>query len=191
MTNLTKKRTATLRKLAKEQDIVGADEMERKELIDALGNLPKADPEPEATPEPEKEEVEPKEEVEEKKEEEEVEEKDPEEVEGSPVNAGISEKRVPAGSKAEIMKAMLAKQPKVRILIPTEPKEKLGATESVILNGYRLNIMKGVYVEVPQQIAEVIMESQKQTLAAADELKRMESGAPMRIDGQAPSALDR
>jgi hypothetical protein len=36
----------------------------------------------------------------------------------------------------------------------------------VILNGYRLNIRKGDYVMVPQQVAQVIMESQQKTQEA-------------------------
>jgi hypothetical protein len=71
------------------------------------------------------------------------------------------------GSKAEIMKEALSKQPKVRILIPLMPDEKFGVTESVILNGYRLNITKGVYVNVPEQVAQVIvnkMEAERKIL---------------------------
>jgi len=82
--------------------------------------------------------------------------------------AGLKEGHIPVGSKAEIMKAALAVQPKVRILIPLMPDEKFGVTESVILNGYRLNITKGVYVDVPEQVANVIMakmEAERQVLA--------------------------
>lgn len=75
-------------------------------------------------------------------------------------------------SKAERMKEHLAKQPKVRIIIPLEPKEKLGATESVILNGYPFYIKKGVYVEVPQQVADVIMEARNETEAAMERAKQ-------------------
>jgi hypothetical protein len=81
------------------------------------------------------------------------------------VSEGIKESHVPVGSKAEAMREKLSKQPKVRILIPLG-NEKIGAVLSVILNGYRLNIMKGVYVDVPEQVANVIMKSQKQTVSA-------------------------
>jgi hypothetical protein len=74
--------------------------------------------------------------------------------------------------KAERMKEHLAKQPKVRIIIPLEPNEKPGGTESVILNGYPFFIKKGVYVEVPEQVADVIMESRKETDAAFERAKQ-------------------
>ena len=65
--------------------------------------------------------------------------------------------------KAERMRLHLEKQPKVAIMIPLTPGEVTGSTESVILNGHRLNIRKGEYVYVPEQVARVIMESQQQT----------------------------
>jgi hypothetical protein len=65
--------------------------------------------------------------------------------------------------KAAIMKARLDAQPKVPIMIPLSPGEVSGSTESVILNGHRVNIRKGEYVHVPEQVARVIMESQQQT----------------------------
>ena len=90
------------------------------------------------------------------------------------------------------MKAKLLKQPRVSIMIPLESKENFGATESVILNGYRLNIKKGVYVEVPKQVAEIVMDAQRQTRIAENELLKRQDGSPMRIDGNnIPEALQR
>lgn len=66
-------------------------------------------------------------------------------------------------TKAEIMKEALSKQPKVSIYIPLEKGESRNSVETVILNGYRLNIKKGEYVEVPKQIADIIKDSYKQT----------------------------
>jgi hypothetical protein len=67
-------------------------------------------------------------------------------------------------TKAERMKANLESQPKVRIMINLEGKEVRGkSVETVILNGYRLNIPKGVYVDVPQQVADVIANYQSAT----------------------------
>jgi len=71
-------------------------------------------------------------------------------------------------SKAEAMKRKLEAQPKIPIMIPLAPGETEGSTQSVILNGYRMNIRKGMYVHVPQQVAEVIMESQQQTRQAIE-----------------------
>jgi hypothetical protein len=70
--------------------------------------------------------------------------------------------------KAERMRQHLEKQPKVAIMIPLLPGEAEGSTESVILNGYRLNIRKGDMVMVPRQVAEVIMESQQKTREAIE-----------------------
>lgn len=94
---------------------------------------------------------------------------------------GLKEEHVPAGSKAERMKATLAAQPKVTVLIPLGSGEKKGVTESVILNGYRLNIKKGVYVPVPQQVAEVIRASNDQTVEAENHA--------LRLSGEGPKAL--
>ena len=187
MSDLTKLTTAKLRKLAEEQEIEGWEDMEKPDLIKALT------PEKE---EPEEEKVDlsklslkelqkvakakgvdvkgmkKKAEViaaiegggggieEGLGEEKEVEETPPE------LGAGVTGGRTPMGSKAAIMKAKLAKQKKVTILIPKDKDEKLGSTMSVILNGYRMNIVKGVYVEVPEQVARVVMKSQNQTIQA-------------------------
>jgi hypothetical protein len=70
--------------------------------------------------------------------------------------------------KAERMRLQLEKQPKVAILIPLGSGEVAGSTESVILNGHRVNIRKGEYVYVPEQVARVVMESQQQTAQAID-----------------------
>ena len=57
------------------------------------------------------------------------------------------------------MKSLLASQPKVRVLVPLETGEKLGEFLPVSINGYRLNVPKGVYVDVPQSVADIISES--------------------------------
>jgi len=67
------------------------------------------------------------------------------------------------GSKAEIIKAKLLAQPKVRILIPREKKESKTFLATVNLNGYRLDFPKQAYVDVPSQVADVLMQSQEQT----------------------------
>ena len=57
------------------------------------------------------------------------------------------------------MKALLDAQTKVRVLVPLESGEKLGEFLPVNINGYRLNVPKGVYVDVPQTVADIIAES--------------------------------
>ena len=71
-----------------------------------------------------------------------------------------------AGTKAERMKETLLKQPRVRILVPRASGEKKSIPLSVTLNGYRLDYPKNVYLDVPQQVADLIMDSQGQTEAA-------------------------
>ncbi|TRZ50993.1 MAG: hypothetical protein D4S01_05740, partial [Dehalococcoidia bacterium] len=158
-------KTAELRKMAEEKEIEGWEEMNKKDLLVALqggdqddtpSTSPKATQDDSEVPEPEA----PK-------------------VEGD----GIKESHVPVGSKAELMRDKLSKQPKVRILIPLGD-EKIGATFSVIINAYRLNIKKGVYVDVPQQVADIVMESQKQTVSATNnELNLDNPNHPKRKSG--------
>lgn len=71
-------------------------------------------------------------------------------------------------AKATRMKENLAKQPKVKVFVPLEGKEKKGTQLPVTLNGYRVNVPKGLYVEVPEQVGQVIMESLNQTQEATD-----------------------
>ncbi len=78
-------------------------------------------------------------------------------------------------SKAQRMKEHLAKQEKVPVFIPLEGKEKMGTFLPVTLNGYRLNVPKGVYVQVPKQVQEEIMNSLNQTQAALDNKYNMDN----------------
>lgn len=68
--------------------------------------------------------------------------------------------------KAGKMKAFLLSQPKVRIMIPVEGGTHPRVPASVTLNGYRLDLPRNTYINVPEQVAEVIMQSQKQTTEA-------------------------
>ncbi|MBI5402486.1 MAG: hypothetical protein HY959_03735 [Ignavibacteriae bacterium] len=91
----------------------------------------------------------------------------------APKEAVIESKIERPKTKIELMKEALAKQPKRSIMIPLEPNEKKGlAFETVQLNGYTYQLMKGVYVEVPEQIAQIIMDSQKQTMEALEAAQR-------------------
>jgi hypothetical protein len=76
-------------------------------------------------------------------------------------------------SKSEIMKRQLEKQPKVRMFVPLQGMEKAGTVHPVVMNGYRLNVPKGVYVDLPQQVADLLKNSFQQTEAA---------GAAFRLD---------
>lgn len=63
---------------------------------------------------------------------------------------------------AQKMKAHLDAQPKVSIMIPFEVGENRENAKKVKfhvnLNGYALDIPRGVYVDVPRQVAEIIKE---------------------------------
>lgn len=65
----------------------------------------------------------------------------------------------PDNEDAMRMMANLASQPKIRTRIPREPKEPIDAVASPILNGVRINILKGIAVELPQQVADLIEDS--------------------------------
>ena len=161
--------------MAKKQKIEGYEDLERKELLVAL-KPEKPGENPKKIEKPKKEEA-PK-----------APEEEPEEPE---LGDGITEGHFPAGSKAEIMRVHLAKQPKIRILIPVEGKEKPGMTVPVTINGYRLNIAKGVYVEVPEQVADMIMKSQKQTVEALNNpLNLSNPRHPRKQSGEGVGSLD-
>ena len=91
--------------------------------------------------------------------------------------------------KASAMRDRLLSQEQVSILIPLETGERVGVVEwrkdkegnpyqahlagnceKVQLNGYKYMIPKGIYTKVPRQIAEVISNSQQQTLEAGSHI---------------------
>jgi hypothetical protein len=92
-------------------------------------------------------------------------------------------------TKADRMARHLEKQPKVRVLIPLEPNEKVGVVKQVkvkgiiqyqhvsgavwskTFNGYRVVYPKGTYVDVPEQIADNIAKELDQTQRAGEHLK--------------------
>lgn len=65
-------------------------------------------------------------------------------------------------TKVERIKAHLASQPKVMIFIPFEqgenPEQAAKVQMVVNINGHQFNIPRGVGVEVPQQVAQMVME---------------------------------
>ena len=61
--------------------------------------------------------------------------------------------------EAAATKAKLDAQPKVAVMIPLDPGEKIGAYRSVSINGYRFEIKKNVMVKVPMAVAQIIMEA--------------------------------
>lgn len=79
----------------------------------------------------------------------------------------------PEGTKAKVMKEKLLSQEKIRVLIPKTPDEKGGdiVPQTVCLNGYRLDIPKGKYVDLPEQVARKINQSYEQTEKALDQFR--------------------
>lgn len=70
------------------------------------------------------------------------------------------------GSKAAEMKKKLLAQERVMMMVPREMGEDPSIKQSVTLNGYRLDLPKQTYIEVPRQVFEVLKESLNQTEAA-------------------------
>lgn len=94
----------------------------------------------------------------------------------------LGQAHVPVGSKAEIMRDKLAAEPKVRVLIPLSQGEKPGVTQSVILNGYRMHIRKGDYVEVPKTVAEVLEVKMKNKMLVENHPLRASRTGEVKMD---------
>lgn len=77
----------------------------------------------------------------------------------------------PQGGKAQAMKIQLLSQPRVVVMIPVDSGSSPDVPFDVTLNGYRLSLPRNQYIEVPQQVAEVIKQSHNQTTQALDQFK--------------------
>ena len=83
------------------------------------------------------------------------------------------------------MKTLLASQPTVRIFVPYENGEPKGTQLPVNINGYRVNVSKGVYVEVPQTVAEIVMAPQNvYQEASSSVMSQNDPNKPLRLDLQ-------
>ena len=102
---------------------------------------------------------------------EEVEEDEVEEEEEEEAPKAISKQQEAAAQRnadsalrtdARNMKAHLDKQKKISIMIPFEvgenPESGKNVPFHVNLNGYKMNLARGEYIEVPEQIADLIKE---------------------------------
>lgn len=90
---------------------------------------------------------------------------------------------------ANAMKATLDAQPKVGVYIPLEQGEPKGTQLLVEINGYRMNVPKGVpNVQVPQAVAEIIWQSLGVYEEASAALRSQnDSSRPLRLDLQSES----
>lgn len=87
---------------------------------------------------------------------------------------------------ADNMKALLDAQPKVAIFVPLENGEPKGTLLPVNINGYRINVPKGVpNVQVPQSVAEIIWQSLGVYEQASAALRSQnDPNRPVRLDLQ-------
>lgn len=74
-------------------------------------------------------------------------------------------------SKAGVMREKLKREPTVRMLIPRVDGESKSIQQSIGLNGYKLELPKNTYVDLPMSIANVIRNSQKQVEDAYEEME--------------------
>jgi hypothetical protein len=92
-----------------------------------------------------------------------------------PVELSEQDFRIVANKRREDTAKRLMAQPKVMFMVPKTPGEADGlAYEAVTIDGLRSEIRKGVMVEVPRQIAEILAEKYRIELSA---------GSHKRIDG--------
>jgi len=143
---MSAKKKFTIKK-KEEEEILSDEQLEELEKEEEEEIKKESSSEPHSDSEPEMEE-----EAEEKKEEEEADYKPQKVVErvvASDVNLNPEQKR---------FQKILNKQKKITINLPLYPGEKVGtAYESCTINDYRFQIPKGKMVEVPVQIAEMLM----------------------------------
>lgn len=71
----------------------------------------------------------------------------------------LSEREVAKSAEgdARMAKRKLADAPTTKFMVPFDIGEKHGAVVTVTVNGYRLSIKKGVLVEIPVPVAELLM----------------------------------
>lgn len=60
--------------------------------------------------------------------------------------------------------------PQTQFMIPLQPGEKPGATETVSLNGYRINIKKNTIVTIPVPMAQIIAEKYQVEMEAGSHM---------------------
>ncbi len=99
----------------------------------------------------------------------------------------VGEKKVmTSDQEREALEAKARKEieaaPKISYVVPLDPGEKPGAVQVVSLNGYALTIKKGVRVNIPLPMAEILDEKYK---------VESEAGADMRDDNWDEKKLDR
>jgi len=83
--------------------------------------------------------------------------------------------------EALLVKEKLSKEPKMPFWIPLDQGEKKGvAYRSVTLNGYRFEIKKGMLVQVPRSIYNILVDSYNAEAEAIDRPENMNVENPLR-----------
>lgn len=81
----------------------------------------------------------------------------------------VDREKFSRGGKAEKMLYSLAEQPKVRTSLPLRFKEKRGqAVAYACLNGFRLIALKGVHLDLPEQVAQLFEDMHYAETTAGD-----------------------
>lgn len=91
-------------------------------------------------------------------------------VNNTPTIGGVLTDPEP-GSKAERMKVFLLSQRRINMLVPLPEGSSSKVPFSVTRNGYRLDFPTNTYIEVPEAVAEMIIDSNRQTVAALSQYK--------------------
>ncbi len=66
--------------------------------------------------------------------------------------------------RAALTRDMIMKEPRIMIILPFENGEKKGAYKSVNINGWRVEIKKGMQVELPESIWNIIAANMKASI---------------------------
>lgn len=83
--------------------------------------------------------------------------------------------------EALFVKEKLAKEPRLPFYVPLDQGEKKGvAYRSVTINGYRCEVKKGMLVEVPKSIYNILVDSYNAEAEAVDRPENMDVENPLR-----------
>jgi len=71
----------------------------------------------------------------------------------------IEDRRYQLRQKALAVRRHLQSQPLIRIMVPRDANESKEATQYYSINGFSFYLRKGVYQNVPEQIADLVSET--------------------------------
>jgi hypothetical protein len=97
-------------------------------------------------------------------------------ITAKPVKTTPSAEQAKVNDVVKQTKEILSKSPHVQFIIPKTDTEPANSAETVQINGYRLTIQKGVMVNIPIQVANLLAEKYKINMTAGQE-KRIDRDA--------------